>query len=56
MTISVTYKDALFERSNLTPIDGEPTFETLHKLFNDIKANSKAVYSNIGGGKMATLA
>ena len=48
MTSNISYKDTLFERSNLTPIRGEPTFETLHKLRNEIKANAKAVYWNIG--------
>ena len=49
MTSNINCKDTLFERSNLTPICGEPTFETLHKLQNEIKANSKSVYSNLGG-------
>ena len=50
MTNNINYKDTLFEWSNLTPICGEPTFETLHKLRNEIKANAKSVYSNLGGG------
>ena len=50
MTISINYKDTLFERANLPPICGEPTFETLHKLQNEIKENAKFVYSNLGGG------
>ena len=28
----------------------EPTFETLHKIRNEIKENAKPVYSNIWGG------
>ena len=51
MKRNINYKDTLFERANLTPICGEPTFETLHKLRNEIKLNSKAVYSNLGGGE-----
>ena len=50
MTRYINYKDTLFERTNLTPICGEPTFETLHKILDKIKANVKSVYSNIGGG------
>ena len=44
MTSNINYKDTLFKRANLTPICGEPTFETLHKHWNDIKENSKTVY------------
>ena len=43
MTRIINYKDTLFERANLTPIRGEPTFETIHKLWNEIKSNAKAV-------------
>ena len=50
MMISISYKDPPFERATLTPICGEPTFETLHKLRNEIKANTKFLYSDIGGG------
>ena len=50
MSSNINYKDNLFDRSNLTPIRGEPTFETLHKLRNEIKANAKSVYSNLGVG------
>ena len=50
MTRNINYKDILFERSNLTPIRGEPPSKTHHKIRNEIKANTKAVYSNIGGG------
>ena len=49
MTSNINYKDTLFERANLTPICGKPTFETLHKLWNKIKANTKSIYSNLGG-------
>ena len=50
MKISINYKRTLFEKANLTPIHGKPTFETLHKLQNEIKANAKSIYSNLGGG------
>ena len=50
MMRNINYKDTLFEQANLTPIRGEPTFKTLHKLWNKIKSNAKSVYSNIEGG------
>ena len=50
MTSNINYKDTLFKRSNLTPIRGEPNFEMLHNLWNEIKSNAKTVYSNIGEG------
>ena len=55
MTSDINYKDTLFKQANLTPIRGKPTFETLHKLRNEIKANDKAVYSNLGRGSYAPL-
>ena len=50
MASSINYKDTIFDQSNLTPVHGEPTFKTIHKLQNKIKANAKAVYSNLGRG------
>ena len=50
MMRNINYKDTLFEQTNLTPTRGEPTFETLHKLCKEIKANTNSVYSNLGGG------
>ena len=55
MTSSTNYKGILYEKASLTPICGEPTFEALHKLQNKIKANTKADYSNIGGGAYGHL-
>ena len=49
MTSSINYNDTLFKRSKLTPIRVEPTFKTLHKLKNKIKANDKSVHSNLWG-------
>ena len=49
MTRTINYKDTLFHPSNLTPIRGKTTFKTLHKLQNEIKTNSKSVYSNLRG-------
>ena len=50
MTTTVNYRETHFERANLTPIHGEPTYETVHKLWNKIKANARSVYSHLGGG------
>ena len=50
MPRSIHYKDTLFEQANTTPIRGKPTFETLHKLQNEVKANAKSIYYNIVGG------
>ena len=50
MENSINYRENLFERDNLNPIRGETTFKTIHKPRNEIKANVKSLYSNIGGG------
>ena len=34
MTSNINYKDTPFKQANLTPIRGEPTFETLYNLRN----------------------
>ena len=41
MKRKICYKDTLFERAKLTPIRGKLSLETLHKLRNEIKANTK---------------
>ena len=50
MSNSINYNYTLFEQAKLTPIRGKPTFETLHKLRNEIRANVKSAYSNLEGG------
>ena len=50
MEISINNKYKIFDRDNFTPIRGEPILETLHNFRDDIKANAKAVYSNLRGG------
>ena len=37
-----------FEQSNFTPIHGKPILKTFHNIWNEIKANEKSVYWNIG--------
>ena len=55
MMSNIYYKYTFFKRANLTPICSKPIFETLYKLWNEIKSNDKAVYSNIGGGAHSHL-
>ena len=55
MKSNINYKNTIFEQVNLTHINSEPTFKMLHKLRNEIKANSKALYSNIGEGAYGHL-
>ena len=50
MASTVNYRDTHFERAQLTPICGKPTYDTVHKLWNEVKANARSVYSNLGGG------
>ena len=50
MTSTVNYRDTHFERDNLTPIPGKPTYETVHKLWNEVRANARSVYSHLDGG------
>ena len=56
MTIStVNYRETIFDHTDLSKIMGVPTYETLHLLHNEIKANVMAVHSNIGGGQHGYL-
>ena len=55
MTSTVNYRDTHFERDNLTPIPGKPTYETVHKLWNEIKANARPVYLRLSGGSYGHL-
>ena len=50
MASTVNYRDTHFEQAHLTPIRGKPTYDTVHKLWNKVKANARSVYSNLGGG------
>ena len=55
MASTVNLCDTHFERANLTPIRGEPTYEKVHKLWNEVKANAHSMYSNLGGGSHGHL-
>ena len=54
-TSSVNYKDSYFEHLVLTEIRGEPTYETLHHIKNELKANASLVPTTLGGGKHVYL-
>ena len=44
------YLDTVFEYADLTAIVGEPTYDTLKLLLNQLKANARAVRTTLGGG------
>ena len=47
---TANHRTTFFEYPDLTQIRGEPDFESLHKLANELKANAQSVFSNLGGG------
>ena len=49
------YRDTSFENADLTQIHGEPTYETLTVLFNQLKANTCSVQTSLGGGQHGYL-
>jgi hypothetical protein len=49
-TIDIDFKSTYFQHSSLTKIYGEPTFQSLQKLYKEIKANATLVSSTLGGG------
>ena len=57
MTIDnhVNYVDTYFEYKTLTKIHGEPTFESIKKIKDELKANAMAVNSDLGGGRHGHL-
>ena len=52
---STNYRETHFEFPMLTPIYGEPTADTLIVLQKQLKANAKAVPSNLGGSNLGHL-
>ena len=49
------YRETLFEYPDLTPIHGEPSYESLRVLYNQIKANARYVHTTLGGGQFGHL-
>ena len=54
-TSSINCKDSYFENPFLTAIRGEPTYETLHYLKNELKANTSLVQTTLVGGNHGYL-
>ena len=52
---SVNYKYSYFEHPVLTTIRGEPTYETLHHIKKELKANTISVLTTLGGGNHGYL-
>ena len=52
---AVDYKTTCFEHPELTKIHGEPTFEKLKVVEDELKANAQSVYSPLGGGQHGHL-
>ena len=46
---TINYRE-MFPKTDLTPILDIPTFETVHQLIQEVKANAASVHSNLGGG------
>ena len=56
MTIStINYRETIFEHPDLSKIIGVPTYDTLYLLYNEIKSNTMAVHSNLGGSQHSYL-
>ena len=55
LTSSVNYKDSYFKHLVLIAIRGEPTYDTLHHLKNELKANASSVPPTLGGGNNGYL-
>lgn len=49
------YRDTVFEYADLTAIHGEPTYDTLKILLNQLKANARSVWTTLGGGNHGYL-
>ena len=47
---NIDYVDTYFEYPTLTKIHGEPTYETLKTIKNELKSNACSVTSDLGGG------
>lgn len=49
------YRDTVFEYADLSAIIGEPTYDTLKLMLNQLKANARAVRTSLGGGNHGHL-
>ncbi len=46
---TINYRE-MFPKTDLTPILDIPTFETVHQLIQEVRANAASIHSNLGGG------
>jgi len=49
------YRETIFEYPDLSPIHGEPIYESLRTLVNQLKANARSVHTTLGGGQHGHL-
>ena len=49
-TINIDLKSTYFQHSSLMKIYGEPTYQSLQKIYKEIKANASSAASVLGGG------
>ena len=49
------YRETTFEYADLSHINGEPTYDSLTILFNQLKANARSVRTSLGGGSHGCL-
>jgi hypothetical protein len=52
---NIDYVSTYFEFRTLTKIHGEPTYESLKSMTNQLKANACSVTSDLGGGSHGHL-
>ena len=52
---NIDYANTIFEYPILTKIHGIPTYESLRRIKNEIKANAASVYCDLGGGNHGHL-
>ena len=51
----INYSDTYFQYKELTNIHGEPTYDSIKRLHNQVKANAASVPSTLGGGTFGHL-
>ena len=52
---NINYVENYFQIKTLSKIHGEPNFDTLRTLRNQIKANAGSVVTHLGGGGLGYL-
>lgn len=53
--VTTNYRQEFFEYTDLTPVIGQPNFESLNKLKNELKSNAQSVPCVLGGGNHGFL-